>query len=816
MLSFIVSDIIRLFLSGFFILGVFFQAAQASDSLRTVGYLVSQGQGEKAILWLEEKLAQENISGEERESFLFALATLLYERGQKEHSEKYFELLKHQKGTFDDWTNLYLGRLAVEREQWAKAKRFLKPLTYHRKPRRLHIDARMEMAKMAVARRHWRAATRELRYLERKYRNDEIHPEIVWNLIKAEKGRGRRWRTCFWARKMYSSHPTHSLVFHWGLEMRKNLFEGKKLDCTETANDRLKRVRRLIWAGAAPQAEKEIMALRKVKKGYDEDFLYARFLTQEGEVHKALKLLLHHYEGKKKNFKYLMSLAKAAAKAGENQPAVALYYQAHKINPRSRASRKALFQAAFLSYQNGDYDGATRKFDEFKRRYPGSGLSRDAMWYQAWMRYLKGNYTGAITSFDKMLKEKKRRRRWWRSFPADKLQYWLAKSYWRAGQRAKAYSQFQSLSGNHLRTYYSLLAGLRLGEFESVPRFLASQDLEENWQAEMESYYSELMDGAEPTKEKVLEEDESEELIGRDSDEEESVDELTTEDIDVALEEGEVPEEFSDYFKGSKLSHHYDRAKKFSEMGFLEKAKWELYEVERKTRDHKQLRALAYQYNLIGSYHRSAAIGENYFARERQRQGFEESKELWFYTYPQGYKREVIEMSDTFDVPKGFVWSIIRAESRFRQDARSPVGARGLMQLMPKTARRVSELIGETLPSADTLFEERVNIRLGTRYLQRLLDKFKSKIPLAAAGYNAGPHRVDRWLASFGRSDLEMDEFVEHIPYLETRNYVKKVVRNYHVYNELYEGEEKSISWMAQKVDVEPVEGSYYSENWAP
>ena len=84
--------------------------------------------------------------------------------------------------------------------------------------------------------------------------------------------------------------------------------------------------------------------------------------------------------------------------------------------------------------------------------------------------------------------------------------------------------------------------------------------------------------------------------------------------------------------------------------------------------------------------------------------------------------------------------------------------------------------------------------------MQRLLEKFSNSIPLAAAGYNAGPHRVHAWVRNFG--SLDMDEFIEHIPYVETRNYVKKVVRNYQLYSLLYSGGTHSLRWLVEPVGV--------------
>src|SRR5690606_17445982 len=136
----------------------------------------------------------------------------------------------------------------------------------------------------------------------------------------------------------------------------------------------------------------------------------------EGHLDEALAILLKHYRAKQKDFDFLMLLAKAASRAGEFQTAVGAYQKAHANSPHSRMGREALFHAAFLSYQYQDYDGASRKFEQFLAKYPRSGLSRDSRWHLAWVRYLKGDFEGAAKAFEELLALKKRYRRSWRKF----------------------------------------------------------------------------------------------------------------------------------------------------------------------------------------------------------------------------------------------------------------------------------------------------------------------------------------------------------------------------------------------------------------
>lgn len=130
----------------------------------------------------------------------------------------------------------------------------------------------------------------------------------------------------------------------------------------------------------------------------------------------------------------------------------------------------------------------------------------------------------------------------------------------------------------------------------------------------------------------------------------------------------------------------------------------------------------------------------------------------------------------------------------------SPAGALGLMQIMPRTARRMTEKLGIKNFSSEQLLDPPLAIHIGTAYLKRLLGQFNQSAPLAAAAYNAGPHRVISWIRSFG--SLQMDEFIEHIPFQETRNYVKKVVSNQQAYSHLYHIEQNSRPGLSLNLEV--------------
>ncbi len=150
---------------------------------------------------------------------------------------------------------------------------------------------------------------------------------------------------------------------------------------------------------------------------------------------------------------------------------------------------------------------------------------------------------------------------------------------------------------------------------------------------------------------------------------------------------------------------------------------------------------------------------------------------------PTRYENLVDTYCKQYNLDRHLVLALIREESFFKSDAVSPARANGLMQLLYSTAREIAQKQGIRIKKWD-LYNPGINIRLGTNYLRELLDKYKNKLHLALAAYNAGDYRVDEWLQRFGNAPE--DEFIEMIPFTDTRNYVKNILRNYYYYRFYY------------------------------
>jgi soluble lytic murein transglycosylase len=152
--------------------------------------------------------------------------------------------------------------------------------------------------------------------------------------------------------------------------------------------------------------------------------------------------------------------------------------------------------------------------------------------------------------------------------------------------------------------------------------------------------------------------------------------------------------------------------------------------------------------------------------------------------YPQPHRTIVVDSAQRYDVDPYLIFSIIRAESGFRTNARSAAGARGLMQIMPDTAEWIAKQRDIKGFDPADLHDPQTNIEFGCWYLASLNKEFAGRLPMMVAAYNAGSGRVRDWVLS-GQWDGS-DQNLDGIPYPETRQYVKNVLQNYQAYQAIY------------------------------
>ena len=228
---------------------------------------------------------------------------------------------------------------------------------------------------------------------------------------------------------------------------------------------------------------------------------------------------------------------------------------------------------------------------------------------------------------------------------------------------------------------------------------------------------------------------------------------------------------------------HYRRAVELRLLGMDQDAAKEWASLpERYVRDRAALVELSTLLSQAGATHHALRLARLYFREGLERGGETVPLALWNVAYPMVYL-PIIRAHAGSAVDPYLVAAIIREESQYDPRAISRVGAVGLMQVMPVTAQQVAKKQGFPDVGRDDLFDQDTNIRVGARYVEQLLQQFNGNIIRTVAAYNAGPQAVAGWIAKSNGRDP--DEWVELIPYQETRQYVKRVLRSYREYHRL-------------------------------
>ncbi len=224
----------------------------------------------------------------------------------------------------------------------------------------------------------------------------------------------------------------------------------------------------------------------------------------------------------------------------------------------------------------------------------------------------------------------------------------------------------------------------------------------------------------------------------------------------------------------------FERVKALTRFGLQGEAKRELALQRKKSAGNgTPLLELARLYLDMGEYSAGMAL----FPRGTLHKLDQGNLLAWGINYPRAFKEQVGNNADSRDLPASLVYAVIRAESSFLPDVISPAGAVGLMQVMPTTAKALLKGKGGKSESPQ-LTQPALNIELGVRHLSNLKLLYNGNLTLAIAAYNGGSGNVERWRKSFG--NLREDEFIETIPFQETRDYVKKVLAGMEIYQLLY------------------------------
>lgn len=419
----------------------------------------------------------------------------------------------------------------------------------------------------------------------------------------------------------------------------------------------------------------------------------------------------------------LYILGEIAWKTDDNASFFGVVDQLRQTAPTSPWLESALLSAANLHLVHHEYDQAFEAFRELQQRFPNGAKASYAHWKAAWLTLRLGRTTEAKEAFDEQLA----------LYPngneANAAIYWRARLAEDDNQLGMARAYYEKLSERFRNYYYAELGRQRL---KKLP---ASDDPPGNYP---------LLDKIPP---------------------------LERDKITLA----DPPSD----------DLHFQKAKLLGNGGLIDLAVRELQTAAVTDGDKSWAPAETAQlYIDTGHYDRAIEVMKHsvpsYFAVDIPML----PREYWEALFPRPYWADLKRYATANHLDPYLVASLIRQESEFNPFAVSRANAVGLMQLLPKTGRVVAHEQSLRRYNSSELFTPAVNMELGTRYFRGMVDKFGGSFEQALAAYNAGSDRVEEWMGQGTYRDAP--EFVESIPFTETREYVQAIMRNASVYRQLY------------------------------
>lgn len=764
----------------------------------------------------------------ERTRVAYLAARIALRRKRPDEAIRWLKPLERKPSQIRDYIAYTLARAYQDAGRPKAAIRLyryiLKEYEHHwRRPVRRHLIHALRSAKQ------WNELGDHLKKLLWHPRPYGGRRRVLWQMVEAYLKAGKiqpmkKWLRHFPLRYPMSPEAQRARTYIHSLKTKKTKLKLRAWN----VNEQIWRLHNLAWRHPQDTIQRVKKELRKITGKRKKDAI------RKGQ----LRLVIARAHARTRRFKDIIPIAeplthsfypdwmrrRATYLLGRAYIEVGVYKKGSRFlhryaerEPERKMARWASRWAARLAMLGGEYKRARRLFWEYLKIYPDMRRKSrmQVKWFRAWCLFRLGRYKKTLYAFKKL-------RRIARSRGLKRrIAYWTGRAYERKGDWRKAQATYSKLVRTVALSYYGILAKQRLYVIEVRIRRFSHVGT-----CQRRTIFSKLKRPQRVVKHKkkrrrrrtrrrrrkrtapkkeqmrvpitnprwsqkftspwkegwtMMMDLDTHEPITR-----ARLDKTMRQNVLSTIQHATRPVPFPSlpkycYRKNTRYCKRARRAEVLARLGFQKEAVDELFRGRWvMKRPRARLVATIRWFRSISAHHE--AIRMSYWLGNWPR-SFNE-KEYMSLRYPPAHAPLLFRFTKNYKVSLAFAWGIMREESLFFQKTYSSAAARGLMQLIPKTAFRIAKILGYTSFSLRKLYRPQVNIQMGCWYLGQLLHKFEYNVALAAAAYNAGPHRVVSWLKK--RHHLAADEFSEEIPFDETREYVRRVLRSYTVYTYLY------------------------------
>lgn len=552
-----------------------------------------------------------------------------------------------------------------------------------------------------------------------------VRGDVELAIGRAYQSAGEKEKAASAFRNVYFNLPNSSEADAAGVELHK-------LGISASIADRRTRADLLFKAkhySDAAHDYHELVAEVSPESRAELQLALARALEKSGRSHDARQILTSMgAQNGDAEAERLYLLSETARSTSDEEAGQRTLNELRQFGPASPWLEQALLSAGNMYLLKRDYDRAIDCFRELQQRFPNGGRASYAHWKASWLSFRQARTDDARQGFEQQI-----------ALYPDSAEipaalYWRARVAEEEGNPAMARAFYRKLSDRFRNYYYAEFGRQRL---KNLPAAVAGPPLQD-------APYDALLGRIPPLS-----------TAGK-------------------ITPAAPPDD----------NLRVARARLLSNGGLADLAVRELQAAASQDGGTWAPPEMARVYQDGGRYDRGIQIMKratpNYFAVDIP----DLPRPYWEALFPKAYWADLSKYSMLNGLDPYLVASLIRQESEFNAQALSHANAVGLMQLLPKTGKTVAKQVKLKGYSAPQLYTPAVNIQLGTRYFKDMVDKYNGQFEYALAAYNAGSDRVGDWLGQGHYRDPQ--EFVESIPFTETREYVQAILRNANVYRQLY------------------------------
>jgi len=400
--------------------------------------------------------------------------------------------------------------------------------------------------------------------------------------------------------------------------------------------------------------------------------------------------------------------------------------------PQSNYGDDSLYRSGRISYIADDWQNAAFYFQRLIDEYPDGDKISDGYWELGWIQYRLEEFESAAITFEKMAAKFKG------AALEEKGLFWQAKCFLKLNRDSEATALFEKTFSQDPLSYYGFASAeflKKMGNSVAMPVFNKNLNPQNPVISEIiPDIYEEL-----------------------------------------------IPQNITE----AKDATHINKAKELLFIEFYNSAAAEIAASKSETdADPEKILEISTLYLLSKDYENSIGIVQKNYSKLSTALSGDKKDYYYYLFYPFAYRELVSKYCTKYNVEQDFLLAIIREESRFKADAGSHAGAQGLRQIMPATGKSVANQIGISNFDESMLHDPETSITMGSFYISQMLSNFENNKYHALGAYNGGPGAMQRWISKYGT--LDIDEFIESLTYDETKNYIKKVMTSYFIYELLY------------------------------